>query len=93
MIICNVATKDLSAFTGGSLTMLALTLCITIALIVSTRLAFRRTKTDRQEIMRFQTTIGNITYVAMPIMLIFGKEMLVFNFVLIGTVQDLFIWL
>lgn len=84
-----VDTKELLS-TG--LPVVIATLCITFFLYFSSYFFYRRQPRARIPLLRFITGIGNVTYVAIPLLSVFLSEEAMFIVVIHGAVQDFLIW-
>jgi len=68
------------------------TFVITLTLFFGSMLAFRHVPVKRRALLQFISGIGNVTYVAIPLMSVFLSEEMLFIAILHGSVQDLLIW-
>lgn len=65
---------------------------ITLILFMLSLLLFRKMRDEERCIMQFQACIGNITFIAVPIISIFMDQVFVGHAVIFCTSQDLLIW-
>ena len=92
MILQTFTTTDLKTLLDTGLPVVIGTLAITLSLFFGSLLVFRRISSERRPILQFITGVGNVTYVAIPLMSVFLPEEMLFVAILHGSVQDLLIW-
>lgn len=92
MILQTFTTTDLKTLLETGLPVVIGTLAVTLTLFFGSILVFRRVSADRRALLQFITGIGNVTYVAIPLMSVFLPEEMLFVAILHGSVQDLLIW-
>ncbi len=92
MILSTFSQVDLQTLLGPGLAVLVATLVITFILYIASGFFFRNAPMAQQATMRFQSAIGNVTYVTIPLFSIFLGPSAVFIAVMHGAAQDLLIW-
>lgn len=92
MILLSFDTMDIQSLVKeGSLYFFS-SIGITLVLFVITLALFRKMRDEERCVMQFQTCIGNITFIALPIITIFMNRAAVGNAVIFCTSQDFLIW-
>lgn len=92
MILSSFSKIDVKVLTASGVAVPLVTITITLALYLLSGLVTRRVEESRRPVLRFQMGIGNITYVAIPLLSIFLGQQAVVAAVLHGTSQDIVIW-
>ncbi|HOG00265.1 MAG: Membrane transport protein [Firmicutes bacterium ADurb.Bin248] len=92
LILSSFSRLDARAFASGGLAVTLSTLAVTLGLYLAGALLFRRAAPERRPVLRFQMAIGNVTYVAIPLLSIFLGPGAVAVAVLHGSAQDVLIY-
>ena len=92
MILQTFTTTDLATLLNTGLPVVVGTFAVTLTLFFGSMLAFRRVPLERRALLRFISGVGNVTYVAIPLMSVFLPEEMLFIAILHGSAQDLLIW-
>jgi len=92
LILTSFSRLDARAFAANGLAVTLATLIVTLALYLAGALLFRRAAPERRPVLRFQLAVGNVTYVAIPLLSIFLGADAVATAVLHGSAQDVLIW-
>lgn len=92
MILETFTGADPSQLLGTGLPVVVFTLAVTSVLFFGSLFLYRKLPATQKPILTFITGIGNVTYVAIPLMRVFLPQRLIFIAVVHGTVQDLLIW-
>lgn len=93
LIIRSVTSVDVRSLAFESVAVIVVTVVLTLALFaLGTRVLRRYKNPSRRPLLLFNMAVGNITYVALPVIrAVFGDEG-VYYAVLHGAAQDIFIW-
>lgn len=92
MILSAFSQIDLDTLLTTGLVVCLATLIITLALHFLSGLILRNAPQNRRSLLRFQCGIGNVTYVAIPLLSVFLGPSAIFVAVMHGVAQDLLIW-
>lgn len=92
MVLQTFTSASAATFLETGLPVVAATLAVTFALFFGALLVFRRTAPERRALLRFITAIGNVNYVAIPLLSVFLSPEALFIALVHGAVQDFLIW-
>lgn len=93
MILATFTGMDLEKIAGTGLFSAVATAVITFALFVTSKFFTAKMAESSRALLRFQSGIGNVVYVAIPLLnALFGSEYL-YIIMIHSVVQDVFIWL
>lgn len=92
MILDTFISIDLQTLTQAGLPVVVGTLIVTLILFLLSFLLFRRVPSNQRPLLQFIIGVGNVTYVAIPLMSVFLPEDMMVAAILHGSVQDLLIW-
>ncbi len=92
MILTSFSQIDLHTLLATGATVLIATLAITLALYLLSGVLFRKAPADRRPLQRFQAGIGNVAYVAIPLLSVFLNPSAIPIAMIHGSAQDLLIW-
>lgn len=92
MILEAFLTVDVSVVLGTGFSVVATTVVATLALLVLGLVIFRRQPEDRKALYLFLMAVGNVTYVAIPLVSVFLPAEAMLVAILHSTAQDPLIW-
>lgn len=92
LILVTFASTDTAKLLDTGLPVVITTLIVTVLLYFLSYFLFRRMAPNRIALMRFITGVGNVTYVAIPLLSIFLSEEAMLVVILNCTAQDFLIW-
>ncbi len=92
MILCNIGGMGLDGLAAFS-RIAAATVVITLLIFFISKAALRSQGPDRQPVLRFELCVGNVSFVVIPLLTLWGYETMTAGMLVHGTVQDLFIWM
>lgn len=92
MVLHTFTTTDTDQLFTAGLPVVLSTVAITGVLFAGSLLLYRRAAPSRKALLCFMSGIGNVTYVAIPLLSVFLHEEGLFIAVVHGAVQDLLIW-
>ncbi len=93
MILATFTGMDLKEIAGTGLFSAVVTAVITFTLFLTSKFFTAKMSDDSRALLRFQSGIGNVVYVAIPLLnALFGSEYL-YIIMIHSVVQDMFIWL
>lgn len=92
MIITSMGEISLEEITHSGFFVAISTLIITAFLFVTSGLALRRCRADRQAQLRFQLGVGNVVYVSIPLLTALFGPWILFIAIMHSVAQDILIW-
>lgn len=93
LIIASITRLELRALAGESAMVALVTVFMTLALYFGGLFALKWVKADnRKPIILFAISVGNVTFIALPLISHFFGEIGVYYTVLHGATQDILIW-
>ncbi len=93
MIVYTFASINLSRQWEDSLRFVLSALGISVILILGARIFLRSKPPVERNFLQFMLSIGNLTYIGIPIFSIFLPDSVLSLFILLGSMQDFLIWL
>lgn len=91
MILCSIGSlhfADISAMYRVA----AATAILTVLLFLLSRLFFARVAAPMRPVLQFECCVGNVSYVLIPLLTVWGATSLLPGILIHGAVQDVFIW-
>lgn len=92
MILETFATIDVDVLLGTGLPVLIVTVVITLVMYAIGLLVFRKLPGNEKTLLILMTTVGNVTYVVLPMFSIFLSAEAVMMAIIQGSAQDPIIW-
>lgn len=93
MILATFTDMELKEIAGTGIFTAIATAVITLALFITSRFFTSKVAIESRALLRFQSGIGNVVYVAIPLLnALFGSEFL-YIIMIHSVIQDIFIWL